>query len=137
MTEDGQQIEKEMVLELWGARKEAELIKVKLAEANDRVNRAESMLKEHMLKKELKSIRINGIGLVTLKAPKLTVQCNQSENEKLFAWLDEIDRKDVIKETVHSKTLTTLVTELHDKGQTIPEFIRTGYIQEIMFRAAK
>jgi hypothetical protein len=136
MTENPQ-VEKNMVLELWAARKEAEMKKAELANANERVKKAEFGIKEHMLKKELKSLRINGVGLVTLNAPKLTVRCNQSENERLFAWLDKIDRKDVIKESVHNRTLTTLVTELVDNGESIPEFINTGYIQLLSFRPAK
>lgn len=132
-----QQLEKDLVTELWAARKESEIKKAELAEANKRVGRVEAKIKDMMIKRDIKSIRITGVGLVTLIAPKLEARCNQANNEKLFAWLDEIDRKDVIKETVHSATLKALVREIDGQGESIPEFIETWWNQVIRFSASK
>lgn len=112
-------------------------LKLKAAEeveklAQDEVDKAEADLIGFMTDKGIKSTaKYDGIGFASLEKPELFARCNKPEQEKLFAYLKDIGREDLIRPSVHHKSLSGYVGELLDGGQSIPEFIQYGFKQTL------
>ena len=69
------------------------------------------------------------IGSVTLNKPKVRASCVEANKPKLFDYLEEISRKDMIKTSVHVSSLSTLVKEILEEGKEPPKFI-SYYLQD-------
>ena len=94
---------------------------------------AEAVLLEYMQEKQIKSTaKYSGLGFATLVEPKLYARCAEGAREKLFAFLKEIQREDLIKPTVHPATLKSFIGEVIQTGEVqVPDFIEYGYVQGI------
>jgi hypothetical protein len=67
------------------------------------------------------SAKYNGIGHVTNVEPAPFASTIPGEEEKLFAALRAMGREDLVKLSVHSGSLTTLVRQCLKDGTPIPE----------------
>lgn len=114
--------EKELVLEYKLAKDEVEGFEEKLKEAKERFEKAQKILVEELQSKGAsKTAKYDGIGTISLMKPSVGAR---SENEDvLFGYLREIGRDDLIKPTVHHKTLSSFVKEMLETGKEIPDFI--------------
>ena len=71
-----------------------------------------------------------GLGSVSLTKPQVYASCKKEDYDILFTFLREIDRDDIIKETVNARTLSTFVKEQLEDGTIMPEcisyYLKTG-----------
>lgn len=63
------------------------------------------------------------LGSISLAKSQVYASCTKENQELLFSFLREVDRADIIKETVNAKTLSSFVKELIEDGTAIPECI--------------
>lgn len=114
--------EKELVLEYKLAKDEVERLDEESKKAKDRFEKAQAKLVEELQTKGAsKTAKYDGIGTITLMKPLVGAR---SENEDvLFEYLKKIGRDDLIKPTVHHKTLSSFVKEMLENGKEIPDFI--------------
>lgn len=114
--------EKELVLEYKLAKDEVERLEDESKKAKSRFEIAQAKLVEELQSKGAsKTAKYDGVGTITLMKPSVGAR---SENEDvLFDYLKQIGRNDLIKPTVHHKTLSSFVKEMLDAGMEIPDFI--------------
>lgn len=74
-------------------------------------------------KNATKTAEYEGVGHVTLLKPKLYASVLKENQDKLFSFLREFKRDDLIKEVVNSQSLSGFVKETLESGKKIPEFI--------------
>jgi len=100
--------------------------------AGEELDSAEAKLVEFMQDKDIKSTaKYEGIGFASLDKPELFARVNVPEQPQLFSLLNGMGRSDLIKQTVHHKSLSGFVKELLEQGQSIPEFIQYGFKQTL------
>lgn len=114
--------ERELVLEYKLAKDEVERLEDESKKAKNRFEIAQAKLVEELQSKGAsKTAKYDGVGTITLMKPLVGAR---SENEDvLFDYLKQIGRDDLIKPTVHHKTLSSFVKEMLDAGMEIPDFI--------------
>lgn len=81
----------------------------------------DELVEELMEKGATATAKYEGIGRVNLLKPILGA--SSKDPDKLFEYLKQVGREDLIKPYVHHKTLSTFVKELVDEGKDVPEFI--------------
>jgi len=114
--------ELELVLEYRNAKEEVDTLEDKLKLAKDRFDKAQIALVEELQSKGAsQTAKYDGVGKVTMLKP--LVGARSLDEEKLFGYLKEIGRDDLMKLTVHHKSLSSFVKERLDEGSEIPEFI--------------
>lgn len=114
--------ERELVLEYASAKDEVEKLEDNLKLAKDRFEKAQRLLVEELQSKSAsQTAKYDGIGRITILKP--LIGARSIDEEKLFGYLRQIGRDDLMKMTVHHKTLSSFVKELLDAGMEIPEFI--------------
>jgi hypothetical protein len=77
----------------------------------------------------------DGLGGFTLQRPKVYANVTKENQGKLFEFLHEIGRQDLIREGVPAPTLSSFVSERLENGEGVPEFI--GYFLKTGLRAVK
>jgi len=118
--------EKELVLEYKLAKDELEVLDDKLKLAKERFLIVQAkLIDELQTKGASKTAKYDGVGTVTIMKPSVGAR---SENEDtLFEYLRGIGRDDLIKATVHHRTLSSFVKEMLETGKDIPEFIQVWF----------
>ena len=71
--------------------------------------------------------KYDGIGRVSLGRPDLFAQVDKANEDILFSYLKGIGRADLLKETVHWKTLSSFAGEMTQAGKNLPEFIKLSF----------
>lgn len=114
--------EKDLVLEYKLAKDELERLEDESKKAKERFDKAQlKLLEELQAKGASQTAKYDGIGRITIMKPLVGAR---SENEDvLFDYLKQIGRDDLIRPTVHHKTLSSFVKEMLEGGQEIPDFI--------------
>jgi hypothetical protein len=92
----------------------------KLKRANALLSAAEAELMSHMANIGVQSFRSGGISFTV----GVRVFASVENAEAALPWLREHGLAGLIKETVHSGTLSAAVKELREQGEIIPEAIR-------------
>jgi len=129
--------ERSLIEEVIEARQNRDIAKKAKAEAENDVLRAEAKLVEFMTEKGVKSTaKYEGLGMAILEKPELFARCNKPDQEALFGYLTEIGRGDMIKPSVHHKSLSSFVGEVLEQGGELPEFIQYGFKQTVAIRKA-
>lgn len=120
--------ERELVLEYKLAKDNLESLEDDTKKAKSRFEIAQAKLIEELQSKGAsKTAKYDGVGTITLMKPSVGAK---SENEDvLFDYLKQIGRDDLIKPTVHHKTLSSFVKEMLDAGMEIPDFIEYWFKQ--------
>ena len=114
--------EKDLVLEYKLAKDEVERLEDESKKAKHRFEVAQAKLVEDLRSKGAsKTAKYDGVGTITLMKP--SVGARSVNEDALFDYLKQIGRDDLIKPTVHHKTLSSFVKEMLDGGQEIPDFI--------------
>jgi butyrate kinase len=118
--------ERELVLEYKTAKDEVDELDEKLKTAKDRFKKAQEMLIEELQSKGAsQTAKYDGVGRITILKP--LVGARSLDEEKLFAYLKDIGRDDLMKLTVHHRTLSAFVKERLDQGSDIPDFVEYWY----------
>lgn len=125
-----------LVEEYVTARSKYEQLDAARKEANELYRDAVGKLAEFMTANALKSLKYEDLGAVTLKEPIVRPNVLKENEDKLFAYVREIGRGEVIKENIHHLTLGALIRDVLAEGKELPEFV--GYYLEpsLMFKAA-
>ena len=114
--------ERELVLEYSKAKEEVEELEDKLKLAKDRFDKAQSQLVEELqIKGASQTAKYDGVGRITILKP--LIGARSINEDALFDYLKQIGRDDLMKISVHHKTLSSFVKEMLDGGQEIPDFI--------------
>jgi hypothetical protein len=126
---------------------EVDLVR-KLKEAKDRLDKSEAECKDAqkafdeietqlievmVAKDETSTSRYEGLGHVTMHTPRLYSSVLVNNQDELFKYLRSIGRGDLIKEQVHSGTLSTFIGECFDKGIVLPKFIGYYWKEKVQF----
>jgi len=116
--------ERDLVQELKSSREEIEKLDEKLKTAKERELKAEAALIELMEANSAEATgHYEGLGHFKLMKPRLYASVTKENQEKLFGFLQEIGRDDLIKTTVMPQTLSTFVKERIENGEGIPPFV--------------
>lgn len=70
-----------------------------------------------------KTAEYEGVGHVTLLKPRLYASVLKENQDKLFAFLNEEGRSDLIKTMVSPQSLSGFVKEVVESGKGVPEYI--------------
>ena len=123
--------ERDLVSQFKKADKEVDEIDLILKAAQEKRDKAESALIELLeANSAVATARYDGIGYARIMKPRLYASCNKENEEKLFTYLEEKGREDMIKSKVSG--LDKFVSELIEQGQAVPEFI--GYFLKTTVR---
>lgn len=75
-----------------------------------------------------------GIGYVSLSKPRVSASCAGENKERLFEFLNSVDRGDIIKTDVNARTLTTFVKEVLENpemGIELPDYINLNFFPDV------
>ena len=64
-----------------------------------------------------------GLGKVRVSESEIIASVNKDHEEELHKFLYEIGREDIIRPSIPWRSLATLVKELREEGQEVPEYI--------------
>jgi hypothetical protein len=121
--------ELELLVEYKNAREEVERLDEIVKSAKDKLEKATLKLVDDLQTRQAsRTAKYDGIGSVTLKAP--IINARSTDEDKLFDFLKNVGRDDLIKPTVHFKTLSAFVKEqigAGDAGIKIPDFIEVWF----------
>ena len=121
---EGQLTERDLVIRFRDAKTKRDEARDVLEKANKEYETAESQLAEALAAQGKKTTaKYEGIGHVTLVKPRLYASCQKENEDQLFAFLREAERGDLIKEAVHSGSLSSFVGQMIEEGQAVPEYI--------------
>lgn len=113
------------------ANKETQLKSAKAAQKNLERELAETMdnegLTEFTFEYELPDG--NKKALKVTRDDEIYPQVAASEKEELHKWLFDIEQEELIKTSVHPKSLQSLVKKLIKNGESYPEFINIGHTE--------
>ena len=119
-----------MLEEVLDARERVETLKAQLDLAKEDKEKSESKLIEVMDLTGEKSVRLEtkyGIRLIVRK-DKLYVSVKEEDREQLLKWVDEdCGRSDMIKPTIHNKTLESFINQRIKDGEAVPAFVTTFF----------
>ena len=78
--------------------------------------------------------KYKNVGVATMKSPKVYISFTKDKEDMVFEWVKEIGNGDIIKETIHNGTLTSICKERLSQGEELPEFINVFYKPQISGR---
>lgn len=121
--------ELDLLIEYKQAREEVETLEENIKKAKDRLEKATLKLVDDLqLRGASRTAKYDGIGSLALRQP--IVNARSKDDEQLFDFLKSVGRDDLIKPTVHFKTLGAFVKEqleAGDGGIKLPDFIEVWF----------
>lgn len=116
--------EKELVEKYISARTKVEATKLILGESNRILEECESKILEYLEAQGKKDTGMfPGLGKITVTVPRVYATCKEENKETCFAYLKQMERGDLIKETVNSMSLSSFTKEILESGQEVPDCI--------------
>jgi hypothetical protein len=116
--------EKWLLQEYIWARTKVEELDAELIEAKAKLEKAQSELHDCLLERGASKTAVyDDLGSYSIKSPTIIASVKNEFQEQLFEYLKSQDRSDLIKPTVHWKTLSSFVGEVLEEGKSLPEFI--------------
>ena len=107
-------------------------LKVQLSDVEKEYVRIESELAEDLMTSGRDATaRYDEIGWCSLLKPKVRANVRVDDKEKLFLFLNDKGREDLLKTDVHHASLSTFVNELLELNQEVPEFINYFLEQKV------
>ena len=117
--------ERELVMQFKQAKERRDRLKGDLKNVQEEYDRAEYALIEFLESKSaISTSKYTGIGYAQIQKPRIYANCGQEDMEKLFSFLKEKQREDLIKTTVMPQSLSNFTKECIEGGVEIPEFIK-------------
>jgi len=114
--------ETELLQAVLDARKDVENSEADLSEANELKQKAEAALIEHMDNADLKSFKSTIFNCIAVRKETLYVSIEKEKKEDAMKWIEEdCGRGDMIKPSIHNRTLTSFISERLKKGEAIPQ----------------
>jgi len=116
--------ERDLVLAYSLAKVKTESAEAEVDKAKAELYAAERALIEMMAARGIESTAdYEGVGKISLLKPQLYASCKKEDEEKLFAYLQEHGRPDLIKTAVNARSLSGYVKEKIEAGEALPEYI--------------
>jgi hypothetical protein len=115
-------------------RDEIEALEATLSQKKESKKQLEEReIPELMERAEIEKITFQGIGTIYLKTePKASVL---KENEPVFfQWLKDNGHGDIVKETVHHRTLSSWAKEVLEQGLPVPEIVQVFHQTKAVLR---
>lgn len=109
-------------------------INAELKDINSQLDDIEKELVVVMENENLQNFKDDRFGTLYLREE---VYARVESEDKFFPWLRDRGMADVIKYTVHAKTLSGIVKELNEKGESVPEGVVAQFITKLGYRKAK
>lgn len=114
--------ENELLSAVLEARKKVAEIDASLSEAKSEKETAEIALVEYMDSRDLKSFKSSTLNCSCIRKETLYVSIDKERKDEAFRWIEEdCGRKDLIKPTIHNKTLSSFIGDMLKKGEQIPQ----------------
>ena len=106
------------------AKERRDQMKEALKLAQEEFEKEESRLIEFLeANSAISTAKYEGIGYAQIQKPRLYASCRQEDMNRLFDFLKEQDREDLIKTTVMPQSLSSFTKERIEEGLEVPEFI--------------
>jgi len=119
-----EQIERELVVRLREERSRYEKLNTELKSCRAEIDGIEAKLIEMLTAQgKTATAKYEGLGFVGLEKPELYANCRKENEDTLFSYLAEIGRSDLVRSSVHPRTLSSFVKECLEQGKGLPEFI--------------
>ena len=110
------------------ARKRLEALDAQIDEAKDNLEQAQKNLHESLAERQAKKTAVyDGIGSYAIGEPTLYASIDKEYEEELFKLLQTNERGDLIKPTVHHRSLATFIKEYIEEGKEVPSFVKLYY----------
>lgn len=124
----------ELIKQFRDAKERLDAADLEAADAQRAYDELETLLIEVMISKdETKTGEVEGVGHITMRVPQLYASVLVDDKDRLLDYLRKVGRGDLIKETVHTGTLGTYVTECVDKGVVLPRFIGYYFKEKLLY----
>lgn len=116
--------EKELLVKLREVASRKEALEEQLKEVNKEFTRAYALLHQHLIDNGKESTsEYAGVGKVRLMPSETIASVKAGRLEELEQYLKQEDRLDLIKPSVHWKSLSSFVNELMLEGKRLPDCI--------------
>ncbi|HOD12929.1 MAG TPA: hypothetical protein P5110_09785 [Candidatus Omnitrophota bacterium] len=116
--------ERTLVLQFKCAKEKRDAIKESLKLAQEEYEKTEFALIEFMESNSaVATAKYEGIGYAQIQKPRLYASCKEENMERLFEFLKEQGREDLIKTTVLPQSLSSFTSECIETGAEVPEFV--------------
>lgn len=121
--------ERELLVRFKCAKERRDEVKEALDRAQEEYEQVESRLIEFLeANGAISTAKYEGMGYAQIQKPRLYASCRQENMERLFDFLKEQQREDLIKTTVMPQSLSSFTKECIEAGIEVPEFI-TYYLK--------
>lgn len=116
--------ERDLVLQFKCAKEKRDRMKESLKDAQAEYDLAESRLIEFLESNSaVSTAKYEGLGYAQIQKPRLYASCRQENMDKLFSFLKDQQREDLIKTTVMPQSLSSFTKECIENGIEVPECI--------------
>ena len=124
------QNETELLSAVLEARKIVGTLEAGLSEAKEKEKIAEGALIEYMDNRELKSFKSSTLNCTAIRKETLYVSVDKESKDEAFRWIEEdCGRGDMIKPSIHNKTLSSFISDRLKKGESIPQSLFSWYFK--------
>jgi hypothetical protein len=114
--------EQELLAAVLKARQKVAEIDASLSEAKSEKEKAEITLVEYMDNRDLKSFKSSTFNCTVIRKETLYASIDKDKKDEALRWIEEdMGRGDMIKPTIHNKTLTSFISDLLKKGEKFPQ----------------
>jgi hypothetical protein len=114
--------ENELLQAVLEARKKVSEYEGFLKDAKEVKTNAEMALVEYMDNRELKSFKSTAFNCAVVRKATLYVSIAEDKKDEAFRWIEEdMGRNDMIKPSIHNKTLSSFISDLLKKGEKLPQ----------------
>ena len=121
---EGKTTERDLVAQFRRAKEKRDGIKDDLKDAQAEYDMTESRLIEFLESNSaISTAKYEGLGYAQIQKPRLYASCKEENMERLFDFLREKAREDLIKTTVMPQTLSSFVKECIETGIEIPDYV--------------
>ena len=121
---EGKTTERDLVAQFRRAKEKRDSLKDDLKDAQAEYDMTESRLIELLESNSaISTAKYEGLGYAQIQKPRLYASCKEENMERLFDFLREKAREDLIKTTVMPQTLSSFVKECIETGIEIPDYV--------------
>ena len=121
---EGKTTERDLVAQFRRAKEKRDNLKDDLKDAQAEYDMTESRLIEFLESNSaISTAKYEGLGYAQIQKPRLYASCKEENMERLFDFLREKAREDLIKTTVMPQTLSSFVKECIETGIEIPDYV--------------
>lgn len=114
--------EQELLAAVLEARQKVGEIEGFLSDANEVKKVAETALVEYMDERELKSFKSATLNCTVIRKESLYVSIEKEKKDEAMRWIEEdCGRPDLLKMSIHNKTLSSFIGNMLKKGEKIPQ----------------